>query len=168
VCSSGLLRRHRLHQESKTLRTTFHCRRRHPRIEHILDRLVGVYLSLSRDQNFSCGYRSQRTGGLYLPAGLQPPSALCGMVSPNRPVRFCLTMVTAPVPERSKAHWVLSCPGCYTVFEYGEIPSRSPTVPFDPLWPRKPDFPDGGANVTCPACQKTSTFQRFELMYRPA
>jgi hypothetical protein len=29
---------------------------------------------------------------------------------------------------------------------------------------RKPDFPDGVASLTCPMCQKTSTFQRFELM----
>jgi endogenous inhibitor of DNA gyrase (YacG/DUF329 family) len=66
------------------------------------------------------------------------------------------------------AHWVLSCPACYTVFNHSEIPPRAATIPFDPVWPRKPEFPDGGMNLTCPECQKTSTFQRFELMYRPA
>jgi hypothetical protein len=27
---------------------------------------------------------------------------------------------------------------------HSKIPPRSLTVPYDPLWPRKPDFPDGG------------------------
>jgi len=72
-----------------------------------------------------------------------------------------------PISERRTAHWVLSCPGCYTVFNHSEIPGRSLTDTFDPLWPRKPDFPNGGASLTCPSCQKTSVFQRFELMYRP-
>jgi len=76
-------------------------------------------------------------------------------------------MGTAPIPERSTAHWVLSCPACYAVFNHSEIPSQPSNAPYDTLWPRKPDFPDGGASLTCPTCQKTAVFQRFELMYKP-
>jgi hypothetical protein len=89
------------------------------------------------------------------------------MFSANSNVKICMTMASAPIPERSVPHWFVSCPACYTVFNHSAIPPRSLTLPFDPLWPRKPEFPDGGESLTCPACQKTSTFQRFELMYRP-
>jgi hypothetical protein len=93
-------------------------------------------------------------------------SVVRGMFSANRGVRVSAIMASAPIPKPSTPHWVVSCPACYTVFSYSAIPPRSLSVPFDPLWPRKPDFPDGGESLTCPACQKTSKFQRFELMYR--
>jgi hypothetical protein len=63
--------------------------------------------------------------------------------------------------------WTLSCPACRSHFFHSEIPRRSWTLPYDPLWLRKPEFPDGGESLTCPTCQKTSVFQRFELMYKP-
>jgi hypothetical protein len=44
---------------------------------------------------------------------------------------------------------------------HDEIPPRSLTVPYDPLWPTKPDIPDDGVSLTCPNCQTTSTFKRF-------
>jgi hypothetical protein len=34
------------------------------------------------------------------------------------------------------------------------------------LWPVKPELPVEGVNLTCPNCESTSTFKRFELMYR--
>jgi hypothetical protein len=55
--------------------------------------------------------------------------------------------------------------GCFQSQQYS-TPLSSLTVPYDPLWPTKPEFPEGGASLTCPACDKTSTFQRFQLMYR--
>ena len=63
--------------------------------------------------------------------------------------------------------WTLSCPACRSHFFHSEIPQRSWTLPYDPLWPRKPEFPDGGESLTCPKCQKTSVFQRYELMFKP-
>jgi hypothetical protein len=65
-------------------------------------------------------------------------------------------------------YWVVLCPKCRSLFRYSEIVPRSPTLPYDPLWPAKPELPDGGEKLTCPACQKTSTFQRFELLFNPA
>ena len=83
------------------------------------------------------------------------------MVLADISVSVCLTMASAPSPGLSMSHWVLSCPACYTVFNHSEIPPRSQTEPFDPLWPRKPDFPENGMSLTCPHCQKSSVFRTY-------
>jgi len=67
-----------------------------------------------------------------------------------------------PMPE-----WVLGCQHCRKVFTHSKISPRPATTPYDPLWPTKPDFPDGGMNLACPTCKTPATYQRFELMYRP-
>jgi hypothetical protein len=72
------------------------------------------------------------------------------------------TLENMPMPQ-----WVLSFPHCHKVFSHSKINPRSATTLFDPLWPTKPDFPDGGLNLACPNCQTPAIYQRFELMYRP-
>jgi hypothetical protein len=67
-----------------------------------------------------------------------------------------------PMPQ-----WVLTCAQCHKIFTHSKINPRTATSPFDPLWPTKPDFPDGGLNLACPKCQTPAIYQRFELMYRP-
>jgi uncharacterized C2H2 Zn-finger protein len=62
--------------------------------------------------------------------------------------------------------WVLNCPHCHKVFAHSEINPRLTTVPFDPLWPTKPEFPDGGLNLPCPSCQTSAVYQRCKLLYR--
>jgi hypothetical protein len=34
-------------------------------------------------------------------------------------------------------------------------------MPYDSLWPYRPEFPDGGFTMDCPHCHKSSTYQRF-------
>jgi hypothetical protein len=66
------------------------------------------------------------------------------------------------------SHWILRCPHCHESFPHSEIAPRVKAVPYDPLWPPKPDFPVGGLSLDCPNCRVTTTYQRFELMYSDA
>jgi hypothetical protein len=77
-------------------------------------------------------------------------------------------MASAPVPELRMAQWVVLCPECRTIFPHSKIPPRSQTVPFDPLWPRKPEFPGWRCEPDLPDVPEDFRFQRFELMYKPA
>ena len=71
-------------------------------------------------------------------------------------------------PKRARmAQWVLSCRNCHKNFAHSEIEPRPDDRPFDPLWPYRPEFPEGGLSVDCPHCQQAATYQRFELMYHP-
>jgi hypothetical protein len=97
-------------------------------------------------------------------------------VSRNTGLRVCelaqhsnrfRNMLTSPREIVPMPQWVLSCSNCHKVFTHSKINPRSETVPFDPLWPTKPDFPNGGLDLACPNCQTSSIYQRFELMYRP-
>ena len=63
--------------------------------------------------------------------------------------------------------WVLNCSNCHKVFTHSKINPRPETIPYDPLWPTKPDFPNGGLKLACPNCRTPAVYQRFELMYRP-
>jgi hypothetical protein len=63
--------------------------------------------------------------------------------------------------------WVLGCQHCRKVFSHSKIKPRPATDPYDPLWPSKPEFPEGGLNLACPDCQLPALYQRFELVYRP-
>jgi hypothetical protein len=60
--------------------------------------------------------------------------------------------------------WVLNCQHCHKLFTCDEIDLAS-WAAYDPLWPPKPDFPEGGLRMACPNCKKGSTYQRYELMY---
>jgi hypothetical protein len=83
-------------------------------------------------------------------------------------VRVRRAMASAPSPGFRMAQWVVLCPECRSLVPHSTIPARPETAPFDPLWPTKPEVPDGGVNLTCPSCSTTNAFQRVELMYRPS
>jgi hypothetical protein len=63
------------------------------------------------------------------------------------------------------AQWVLACPGCNKEFIYMKAPSDAGIFA---SWSVKPEFPHGGLTVTCPNCQKSSVYQRHQLVYRAA
>jgi len=60
--------------------------------------------------------------------------------------------------------WVLECHSCGAVFTHSQIYDsiRDPFTNTE----LKPEFPKGGQCVVCPNCGDTSTYQRYELMYR--
>jgi hypothetical protein len=59
--------------------------------------------------------------------------------------------------------WILTCPGCSEEFTHSEVTSEG--IPF--TWgERKPDIPDGGANLECPHCKKSAVYKRYQLIYR--
>jgi hypothetical protein len=60
--------------------------------------------------------------------------------------------------------WVLNCQHCHKPFTHSEINLVSPAS-YDPVWPPKPDFPEGGLRMKCPNCKQPSTYQRYELKY---
>jgi hypothetical protein len=62
------------------------------------------------------------------------------------------------------AHWVLRCQSCHREFAYSVI--EQSTVEDYFLGEVKPEFPRGGACISCPNCQGSSIYQRTELMYR--
>jgi len=62
--------------------------------------------------------------------------------------------------------WTLNCQTCNTVFSHSEIDIRSHTLPYDELWPYRPEVPEGGLNATCPYCHKSGLYERYELTYR--
>jgi hypothetical protein len=63
--------------------------------------------------------------------------------------------------------WTLTCQNCNRIFSHSKIEPQSDSLLYDSLWPYRPEIPEHGAIVDCPHCQKSSTYQRFELMYRP-
>jgi phage FluMu protein Com len=67
------------------------------------------------------------------------------------------------------SHWVLNCPECKQEFTYTEIAEGSGIGGLEERLtggPYKPDFPPGGLKMECPNCKTTSTFQRYQLLYR--
>ena len=64
------------------------------------------------------------------------------------------------------AQWVLSCRNCHKTFPHSEMEAQPDDRLFDPLWPYRPEFPEGGLSIDCPHCKQAATYQRFELMYR--
>ena len=64
--------------------------------------------------------------------------------------------------------WVLTCPECDEDFSHSEITIPQRIREFDPFTGvvTKPEFPVGGLKATCPACKKSSVYQRHELVYR--
>jgi uncharacterized CHY-type Zn-finger protein len=62
-------------------------------------------------------------------------------------------------------HWLLHCQNCNKDFEHTKINSQLASIPYDPLWPSKPDFAAGGEQIICPHCKETATYQRYQLIY---
>lgn len=60
------------------------------------------------------------------------------------------------------ARWGVMCPLCNEAVPYRE-------VPFEPgafAWlSSKPNFPEGGLSLECPSCEKTSHYERHNLIY---
>ena len=58
------------------------------------------------------------------------------------------------------AQWVLLCPECKFDFIHSEVESDAIA------WlGAKPAFPEGGALLECPNCNKSSVFERQQLRY---
>jgi ssDNA-binding Zn-finger/Zn-ribbon topoisomerase 1 len=65
--------------------------------------------------------------------------------------------------EVTMPSWMLSCPKCNKQFAHSRIETETLQGFF---FPSKPDFPNGGIELTCPNCQHRATYQRVELTYR--
>jgi len=65
------------------------------------------------------------------------------------------------------AQWTLSCQNCKKIFRHSAIDPQSDNLLYDPLWPYRPELPEGGINLSCPHCRESATYQRFQLMYSP-
>jgi hypothetical protein len=63
--------------------------------------------------------------------------------------------------------WTLNCQDCKKIFRHSEIDHQSDDLLYDPLWPYRPTVPDSGFNMTCPHCQTSAIYHRFQLMYSP-
>ena len=61
--------------------------------------------------------------------------------------------------------WNLYCLRCDKRFDHSTINPHLDGAPYDPLWPPKPAFPEGGERVKCPLCKETATYQRYQLVY---
>jgi len=61
-------------------------------------------------------------------------------------------MVTAsPVPRPESyrmPQWTLNCQNCKKIFRHSQIAPRPDILLYDPLWPYRPELPEGGANFT--------------------
>jgi len=44
---------------------------------------------------------------------------------------------------------------------------RSRTVPYDELWPYRPEVPEGGLKAICPHWHQPGLYKRFQLTLRP-
>jgi hypothetical protein len=75
-----------------------------------------------------------------------------------------MTALSLSLGAMQMPQWVLNCQHCHKLFTCDEIDLAS-WASYDPLWPPKPDFPEGGLRMACPNCKKSSTYQRYELMY---
>jgi endogenous inhibitor of DNA gyrase (YacG/DUF329 family) len=63
--------------------------------------------------------------------------------------------------------WIVTCPECKEEFTHTHITK----IPTGEIWnpftsPPKPQIPEGGTEVKCQNCGKTSTYQAFDLIYR--
>jgi hypothetical protein len=60
------------------------------------------------------------------------------------------------------SHWVLRCKNCAKRFPYSPTAPQPDRPEF--LYPRKPEFPDGGENAACPHCHGSALYQRHQLI----
>jgi hypothetical protein len=63
--------------------------------------------------------------------------------------------------------WTLNCKNCKKIFSHSKIDPRSYTMPYDTLWPSRPETPRGGLTVDCPHCKSTELYQRLQVTYSP-
>jgi hypothetical protein len=59
--------------------------------------------------------------------------------------------------------WILSCQNCKRMFMYSKIEPQADALLYDPLWPYRPEVPEGGLKAVCPHCQLCGLYQRFQL-----
>ena len=77
---------------------------------------------------------------------------------------------TCPSPESYRmpqAQWTLNCQNCNRVFAHSEVDTQSHTLPYDELWPYRPEVPEGGLKTICPHCHEPGLYERFQLTLRP-
>jgi uncharacterized protein (DUF983 family) len=68
-----------------------------------------------------------------------------------------------------KQRWMLTCDRCDSEFPHSDVADRPASLrnPFTG-YVHKPEFPSEGLSIECPHCKKSSVYQRYELIYRPA
>jgi hypothetical protein len=59
--------------------------------------------------------------------------------------------------------WILDCAGCGSRFTHSVI---EPHEIEDRYLPAKPEFAADGAELECPSCGQTATYQRSDLRYQ--
>jgi len=71
-------------------------------------------------------------------------------------------------PKRARmAQWVLSCRNYHKTFPHSEMEPRPDDRRFDPLWPYRPEFPEGGLSVDCPTLQAGRDLSAFRIDVPP-
>jgi hypothetical protein len=70
--------------------------------------------------------------------------------------------LSVPQPQ-----WTLDCQNCNRIFAHSEVDIRSHTLPYDELWPYRPEVPEGGLKAICPHCHQPGLYERFQLSLRP-
>lgn len=76
---------------------------------------------------------------------------------------------TCPSPESYRmpqAQWTLNCQNCNSVFTHSRVEPQSRMLPYDDLWPYRPEVPEGGLHAVCPYCHQTGRYERFQLTLR--
>jgi hypothetical protein len=75
---------------------------------------------------------------------------------------------TCPSSESYRMpQWTLNCQNCNRVFSHSKIDPQSDIHLYDPLWPYRPELPEGGVILPCPHCHESATYLRFQLAYSP-
>jgi hypothetical protein len=75
---------------------------------------------------------------------------------------------TGPSPESFRMpQRTLNCQNCKKLFPHSRIDPQSHMLLCDPFWSYRPEVPEGGANLLCPHCHKSVTYERFQLVYSP-
>jgi len=68
---------------------------------------------------------------------------------------------------RLSPRWIVTCPECNKEFTHTNISKIASGATRDPFAsPPKPQIPEGGSELECHHCRKTSTYQAFDLRYR--
>jgi len=62
--------------------------------------------------------------------------------------------------------WIVRCPECEKEFTHTPIGKTLGGMRDPFASPPKPEIPEDGSEMTCPACNKASTFRGFDLRYR--
>jgi hypothetical protein len=63
------------------------------------------------------------------------------------------------------AEWSLDCKGCKKSITHSSVNPAENTMPYDTLWPYRPEVLESGFTMRCPNCQQSASYQRFELKY---